>query len=114
MSSSKNGAFVMVDFCVITDKNLDVFDKMTYVALCKFADEESASPAKTSPPGGMRPLPPSQIAGQPKGLNYLRVDSRVLGGKQRSNLYTSAARKPHRVSKRRGVSKTHPGRRTAT
>jgi len=40
MSSFKNGAFVMVDFCVITDKNLDVFDKMTYVALCKFADRE--------------------------------------------------------------------------
>ncbi len=40
MSPSKNGAFVMVDFCVIIDKNLDVFDKMTYVALCKFADRE--------------------------------------------------------------------------
>ncbi|MEG3066546.1 hypothetical protein [Acetomicrobium sp.] len=60
MSSSKNGAFVMVDFCVITDKNLDVFDKMTYVALCKFADREGKvlpQPKHPRRPCGMRVAP---------------------------------------------------------
>jgi len=115
MSSSKNGAFVMVDFCVITDKNLDVFDKMTYVALCKFADREGKCFPSQNTLAALVGCARSRLRNSLdnlKGLNYLRVDSRVLDGKQRSNLYTLLPRENRTrvsTSAEGGLQKTHPG-----
>ncbi len=115
MDSSKNGAFVKVDICVITDKNLDVFDKMTYVALCKFADREGKCFPSLTTLAAVVGCGRSRLRKSLDNLkrsNYLRVDSRVLDGKQRSNLYTLLPRENRtRVfsSAEGGLQKSHPG-----
>jgi hypothetical protein len=86
----KKGFFVKVHVKVITDERLAIYEKMAYVALCRFVDREGKCFPGLDTLAHMAGCSRSRLYNALKkleALGYVRITKRGTSGKRRSNLY---------------------------
>ena len=91
----KTYSFVKVHTCVITDERLDVYEKMTYVALCKFADSDGKCFPRLKLLSAIVGCSRTRLRQSLKKLaelKYITITARKHNDKQRSNIYTLCPR----------------------
>ena len=83
--------FVKVHICVIMDEKLDVYEKMTYVALCKFADRDGKCFPRLQLLSALVGCSRTKLRQSLKRLaelKYIKITARKRNDRQRSNIYT--------------------------
>lgn len=91
VSKLTKGFFVRVHVNVITDERLSIYEKMAYVALCRFADREGRCFPGLDTLAHLAGCSRSRLHEALKklqALSYVQITKRCTRGKRHSNLYT--------------------------